>query len=237
MTGHRWLDNEFSDPPAPGRGAGGDSRAAERADMVDRQLRARDIRDERVLAAFATVLRHRFVPPDEASWAYADHPLSIGQGQTISQPYMVALMTQELRIAGGEKVLEVGTGSGYQAAILAELGARVFSIERISELSRAAGSLLRDLGYEGVRLHVGDGTRGWPAEAPFDRIIVTAGSPSVPESLKAQLADGGILAIPVGGDLWQDLLIVARRGSRFDTRNAGACVFVKLKGKEGWPEA
>ncbi|MCU0724028.1 MAG: protein-L-isoaspartate(D-aspartate) O-methyltransferase, partial [Planctomycetes bacterium] len=215
MAGHRWFDDGFSDPPAPGPGP---ARASDRASMVERQLRARDIRDERVLAAFAKVPRERFVPPDQVAWAYADHPLQIGLGQTISQPYMVALMTQELRIGGEEKVLEVGTGSGYQAAILAELGARVFSVERIPELSEAAGRVLGGLGYGGVRLLVGDGTQGWPGEAPFDRIVVTAGSPSVPESLKAQLAEGGILAIPVGGDGWQDLRILARRGGRFDER-------------------
>jgi protein-L-isoaspartate(D-aspartate) O-methyltransferase len=204
--------------------------------MVERHLRTRGVREERVIAAFRRVPRHLFVPPEEVSRAYADHPLPIGHGQTISQPYMAAWMTQELGIAGGEKVLEVGTGSGYQTAILAEMGARVFSIERIPELSERAWGVLQAQGYGEVRRRVGDGTLGWPEEAPFDRIVVTAGSPSVPESLKAQLVDGGILAIPVGGEGWQDLLVITRRGGRFDTRSSGACVFVKLKGREGWPE-
>jgi protein-L-isoaspartate(D-aspartate) O-methyltransferase len=210
--------------------------AARRRDMVERQLRSRDIRDARVLEAFRTVPRHRFVPPDSRRYAYEDHPLSIGRGQTISQPYMVARMTQDLGITGGEKTLEVGTGSGYQAAILAELGAEVYTVERIPALSEAAGETLSALGYGGVRLRVSDGTLGWPEEAPFDRILVTAASPAVPASLKSQLADGGLLAIPVGDVYWQNLTLVRRSGETYRETGVCPCVFVKLKGKEGWPE-
>ncbi len=206
-----------------------------RREMVDRQLRPRGIRDPRVLEAFLEVPRHRFVPASMAPYAYEDHPLSIGQGQTISQPYIVALMTRELQVRGGEKVLEVGTGSGYQAAILAHMGAEVFGVERLPALAERARTLLRELGYDGVRLDVGDGTLGLPREAPFDRIIVTAAAPEIPPSLKDQLADGGLLVIPVGESFSQVLLVIRREGDRFHTRNAGGVVFVKLKGKEGWP--
>ncbi|MHC5036720.1 MAG: protein-L-isoaspartate(D-aspartate) O-methyltransferase [Planctomycetota bacterium] len=204
--------------------------------MVETQLRPRGIRSPAVLAAFEKVPRHRFVPPSAEVYAYDDHPLAIGQSQTISQPYMVALMTQELGLAGGEKVLEVGTGSGYQAAILAEMNARVYSIERIPVLSETAGRILADLGYTQVQLRVGDGSLGWPEEVPFDRIIVTAASPRVPETLKGQLADGGILTIPVGEMYWQNLLVLHRKGGDFTERSVCPCVFVQLKGKEGWPE-
>ncbi len=224
-----------------------------REEMVRRHLASRDITDERVLDAFRKVPRERFVWQVDAAQAYADHPLHIAEGQTISQPYMVAIMTQALALKGDEKVLEIGTGSGYQTAILAELAGRlgeVFTIERHASLSESARELLAGLGYENIRYRVADGTLGWPEEAPFDRIIVTAGSPRVPEPLKAQLApprgvapggeaediDGGLLAIPVGREGYQDLTLVTRHGDGFRERSAGGCSFVKLIGAEGWPE-
>jgi len=206
-----------------------------REKMVRRDLAARGITDERVLGAFRRVPRERFVWDVDSSDAYADHPLRIGEGQTISQPYMVALMTETLMLEGTEKVLEIGTGSGYQTAILAELVREVFTVERIAALSEKARSTLADLGYGNVRYRVGDGTLGWREEAPFDRIIVTAGAPSVPESLKGQLAEAGRLVIPVGGGHGQDLLIITREGDDFRTEKGTGCIFVKLIGEEGWP--
>jgi len=207
----------------------------EREKMVRRDLAARGITDERVLGAVRRVRRERFVWDVDARDAYADHPLRIGEGQTISQPYMVALMTEVLKLEGPEKVLEIGTGSGYQTAILAELAREVCTVERIEALSERARGTLADLGYENIRYRVGDGTLGWPEEAPFDRIIVTAGAPSVPESLKGQLAEAGRLVIPVGGGHGQDLLIVTREGDEFRTEKGTGCIFVKLIGEEGWP--
>jgi protein-L-isoaspartate(D-aspartate) O-methyltransferase len=172
--------------------------AAKRQHMVAQQLKARDITDPRVLAAMGTVLRHRFVPAYLTSLAYSDQPLPIGFGQTISQPYIVALMTQWAEVKPGEKVLEVGTGSGYQAAVLAELTDRVFSIELKPELAESAKTRLRDLGYERIQLRCGDGYQGWPEEAPFDAILVTATAPEMPQALKEQLKEGGRLVIPVG---------------------------------------
>jgi protein-L-isoaspartate(D-aspartate) O-methyltransferase len=166
--------------------------------MVARQLQRRDITDPRVLVAMGKVPRHRFVPPALASYAYGDHPLPIGEGQTISQPYIVALMTQWAEVHPGDKVLEVGTGSGYQAAVLAELTQQVFSIEIRPELARQAAARLQDLGYDRVRVTSGDGYQGWPAEAPFDAILVTAAAPRVPLALEAQLKEGGRLVIPLG---------------------------------------
>ena len=206
-----------------------------REKMVRRDLAARGIKDERVLGAFRRVPRERFVWDVDAREAYADHPLRIGEGQTISQPYMVALMTEALMLEGPEKVLEIGTGSGYQTAILAELAREVCTVERIATLSEKARSTLADLGYGNVRYHVGDGTLGWREEAPFDRVIVTAGAPRVPESLKLQLAEAGRLVIPVGGGHGQDLLIVTREGEEFRTEKGTGCIFVKLIGEEGWP--
>lgn len=207
----------------------------EREKMVRRDIAARGITDERVLEAFRRVPRERFVWDVDMANAYADHPLRIGEGQTISQPYMVALMTDALGIEGPEKVLEIGTGSGYQTAILAELASEVCTVERIAALSEKAQATLADRGYANVRYRVGDGTLGWPEEAPFDRVIVTAGAPRVPEPLKLQLADGGRLVIPVGGGHGQDLFIVTREGEDFRTEKGTGCIFVKLIGEEGWP--
>jgi len=214
---------------------GGAWREAREA-MVEQQLRGRGIRDGRVLQAFRDVPRHLFVPSDRLAEAYEDHPLDIGRGQTISQPFMVALMTEVLSLRGGERVLEVGTGSGYQAAILAKLCATVYTVERLAELSERAQALLGRMGLGNVRFRVGDGTLGWPEEAPFDRIIVTAGGPDVPASLKAQLAEGGRLVMPVGDRYGQDLVALERHGESFKQESHGGCVFVRLIGREGWPE-
>jgi len=165
--------------------------------MVARQLQRRDITDPRVLIAMGKVPRHRFIPETLVSQAYGDHPLPIGSGQTISQPYIVALMTQWAEVHPGDKVLEVGTGSGYQAAVLAEITDRVFSMELRPELARQAATRLQDLGYAGVRVKSGDGYQGWPEEAPFDAIVVTAAAPRVPQALETQLKEGGRLVIPV----------------------------------------
>ncbi len=186
-----------------------DQYVLERQRMVAQQLQGRDITDIRVLAAMSTVPRHRFVPDHLAPLAYNDHPLPIGSGQTISQPYIVALMTQWAEIKPGDKILEVGTGSGYQAAVLAEMTDRVFSIELKPELAAAAAKRLQASGYGRVHLRTGDGYQGWPEEAPFDAILVTATAPQVPPALKKQLKEGGRLVIPVGysGSLQQLLLL------------------------------
>lgn len=183
--------------------------ALERHEMVERQLRGRDITDPRVLEAMATVPRHLFVPPSQAAWAYQDGPLPIGHGQTISQPYIVALMTQLARPRPTARVLDIGTGSGYQAAVLAELVDQVYSIEIVEPLGLAARQRLKELGYDNVEVRVGDGYRGWPEKAPFDAIIVAAAPPEIPQPLIAQLAPGGRLVIPVGR-YWQELMVVEK---------------------------
>jgi len=202
--------------------------------MVERQIKARGIRDERVLEAMRKVPRHLFLSSETADQAYEDHPVSIGSGQTISQPYMVALMTEVLELKGDEKVLEIGTGSGYQTAVLAELAREVYSVERIPELAEEARIKLEDLGYTNVHIRVGNGTLGWPEQAPFDAILVTAGAPKVPKPLKTQLADGGRLVIPVGSEFHQVLYRIKRRGDEFLEEPLTSCVFVPLIGEEGW---
>jgi protein-L-isoaspartate(D-aspartate) O-methyltransferase len=210
--------------------------AKERLAMVAEQVRRRGIRDERVLAAMAKVPRHLFVPLDSQSESYEDRPLPIGDGQTISQPYMVAIMTQALEMKGGEKILEIGTGSGYQTAVLAEMSRQVFTVESLSALIQKAETRLRDLGYENVRCRLGDGSKGWPEKAPFDGIIVTAGAPAIPEALKAELAEGGRLVIPVGSRYSQNLLKITRAGNVFEEEEITGCVFVPLVGESGWRE-
>jgi protein-L-isoaspartate(D-aspartate) O-methyltransferase len=202
--------------------------------MVREQLAARGIRDDRVLSAFRRVPRHLFVPEECRDSACEDRPLGIGFEQTISQPYMAACMTEALELAGGEKVLEIGTGSGYQTAILVELGAAVWTIERVEALSALARRNLARAGVEGVRFRVGDGTLGWPEEAPFDRVLVTAGAPSLPVALTAQLREGGSMVIPIGGDTEQELFLVRREAGLVKRKRICGCVFVKLLGKEGW---
>lgn len=203
--------------------------------MVSSQLEGRGIRDARVLEALRRVPRHLFVPESSRRSAYDDTPLPIGQGQTISQPYMVALMTEALHPRPGARVLEVGTGSGYQAAVLAELGCEVHTVECIPELAEGARRRLRSLGYEGVHVHPADGSLGWSAQAPYAAVLVTAGGPRVPEPLREQLAgNGGVLVIPVGDRLVQTLLRVTRRGDRCREEDLGGCRFVPLVGEEGW---
>ncbi|MBI3323092.1 MAG: protein-L-isoaspartate(D-aspartate) O-methyltransferase [Candidatus Omnitrophica bacterium] len=202
--------------------------------MVEEQLHARGIRDPRVLDAMAGVPRHLFVPADRRAEAYADSPVPIGAGQTISQPYIVALMLEQLRLRPGLKVLEVGTGSGYQTALLARMGAHVFSVERIPELAEGARKRIEELGVTDARLRVGDGSLGWPEEQPFDRIIVTASAPRLPQALADQLVPGGILVIPVGEGLSQTLVAAAREGGQIRTRSVCECVFVPLIGSQGW---
>jgi protein-L-isoaspartate(D-aspartate) O-methyltransferase len=208
-----------------------------RRDMVSAQLAARGIKDSRVLDAFLRVPRHAFIPQAPAFEAYADHPLSIGSGQTISQPYIVALMTQALALTGNEKVLEVSTGSGYQTAILAELAARVYTVERLPELAAAARKTLDDLGYGNIEFRTGDGTLGLPEHAPYDCILVGAAAPEVPKSLIAELAVGGRLVIPVGGQYSQMLRLVTRERSQIISRELCPCIFVKLIGREAFDEA
>ncbi len=210
--------------------------ATARAAMVARDLAGRGVRDARVLAAMGRVPRERFVPPELAAEAYADHPVDIGLGQTISQPYIAAVMTEMLRLEGHERVLEIGTGSGYQTAVLAELAADVFTIERLPELSARARAALVASACTNVGFRVGDGTLGWPEQAPFHAILVTAAGPKVPESLKAQLTNGGRLVMPVGPPGAQRLVTVRRGGQRFTEELGIDCVFVKLIGKEGHPE-
>jgi len=186
----------------------------ERKQMVARQLKGRDITDTRVLEAMAKVPRHLFVPMNIRDLAYQDSALPIDHGQTISQPYIVALMSQALSIQPGDKVLEIGTGSGYQAAVLAEMGAEVFTIEIISELGLQAEMLLKELGYERVKVRIGDGYLGWPGKAPFDAIIVTCAPASIPEPLQQQLAEGGRLVIPVGESGFQQLYLLTKEKNR-----------------------
>lgn len=202
--------------------------------MVKTQLIPRGISDKRVLAAMERVPRHVFVDSSTVSNAYADMALPIGEGQTISQPYMVAVMTELLELSGTEKVLEIGTGSGYQAAVLAELSQEVFSIERIAALAERAKKKFQDLSYANIQIRVGDGTIGWPEEAPFDRIIITAGAPEVPKPLLEQLAEGGILVIPVGDRYSQQLLKSRKTGDRLTKEYHTPCVFVPLVGQYAW---
>jgi protein-L-isoaspartate(D-aspartate) O-methyltransferase len=208
----------------------------ERLAMVEEQLRRRSISDPRVLEAMARVPRHLFVPANYQSAAYEDRPLPIGEGQTISQPYMVAVMTQSLDLRGEERVLEIGTGSGYQAAILAELSKKVYTVERILGLTERAQEMLRTLGYTNISFRTGDGTKGWPEEAPFDGIIVTAGAPDIPRSLTSQLAEGGRLVIPTGPRYTQTLFKVTRKGREFTEEDITGCVFVPLVGDFGWKD-
>lgn len=207
---------------------------SERERMVADQIARRGIADAGVLRAMRAVPRHLFVPPEEAAHAYDDRALPIGFGQTISQPYMVAAMTEALAVQPSHRVLEIGAGSGYQAAILGLLAREVITIERHAELAARARETLARAGVTNVTVLVADGTLGWPDQAPYDRIIVTAGAPRVPDALRAQLADGGRLVIPVGSSMHQDLLAIRRVGEGFEERVCEGCVFVPLIGEQGW---
>ena len=213
------------------RGRAGEARAR----MVANQLRGRDIRDERVIAAMGSVPRELFVRREERDVAYVDGPLSIGSGQTISQPYIVARMTELLHVGRDDRVLEVGTGSGYAAAVLAELGCRVTTVERDPGLADGARRRLADLGYgDRVEVRKGDGSLGLPDGAPWDGIVVAAAAPAVPVALREQLGDGRRLVIPVGSRREQQLMVVERHGNEWVEHSDGACVFVPLVGGGGW---
>ncbi|MCE5275722.1 MAG: protein-L-isoaspartate(D-aspartate) O-methyltransferase [Syntrophaceae bacterium] len=207
-----------------------------RRTMVEEQLVSRGIKDQRVLSAFLEVPRHKFVEEYLKYKAYDDYPLSIGYGQTISQPYMVALMTEALAPSPQDKILEIGTGSGYQAAILSRLCSTVYSIERVSTLASRARKTLDELGYFNIHTRIGDGTFGLPQDAPYDGIIVTAGAPHVPEALIGQLKEDGRLVIPVGDQSIQDLKRIIRTKDGIREESLGGCRFVRLIGKNGWQE-
>jgi protein-L-isoaspartate(D-aspartate) O-methyltransferase len=207
-----------------------------REKMVKNQLIPRGISDEGVLGAMGKIHRHLFVEEALRGEAYNDHPLPIGHKQTISQPYIVALMTEALELKAEEKTLEIGTGSGYQTAILAELSRTVYTVERIGPLLEKAMTLLGQLGYTNIYFKAFDGTLGWQEHAPFDAIIVTAGAPKTPEPLLEQLAEGGRLVIPIGNRYSQDLIRVTRTKNTFKEKNLGGCRFVDLIGEHGWKE-
>jgi protein-L-isoaspartate(D-aspartate) O-methyltransferase len=206
-------------------------------DMVETQLRRRGIRDERVLEAMRLVPRHEFVPPELVDAAYDDRPLPIGEHETISQPYIVAAMTQAARVAPGDKALEIGGGSGYQTAILAQLGASVCTIEINPQLAEAARERLQRLGYGSVKVFAGDGSEGLTAHAPYEVVIVSAGTPSVSPILLGQLAEGGRLVVPVGNLRQQELLLLSKQDGQITTRQLDVCQFVPLVGKGGWGSA
>ncbi len=214
--------------------AGAQRQARERERMVAEQLVPRGIKDPRVLEAMGKVPRHLFVDEALRDKAYGDHPLPIGEGQTISQPFMVGRMTELLRLTGTEKVLEVGTGSGYQAAVLAQLAARVCTIERLAKLAARARETLERLGITNVWVRTANGTFGWPDEAPFDRILVAAGGPSIPPPLLEQLAEGGRMVMPVGQADYQKLQVIDKIGGQARVTEDSECVFVKLIGKFAW---
>lgn len=205
-----------------------------RLKMVEEQIAARGIKDARVIAAMKKVPRHLFIEEALQSQAYNDHPLPIGEKQTISQPYMVALMTEAMELKGKERVLEIGAGSGYQTAILAELAQEVFSVERIRSLAIRARKLLYELGYFNVEIKIFDGTYGWAEKGPFDAIIVTAGSPDIPQPFYDQLSMGGRLVIPVGDAHVQDLFRITKTEGGMKKEDLGGCRFVKLIGRYGW---
>jgi protein-L-isoaspartate(D-aspartate) O-methyltransferase len=208
----------------------------ERQRMVEEQIMGRGISDERVLKAMRTVPRHEFLPEAMRGNAYVDQALPLGEGQTMSQPYMVALMTELLKLGGTERVLEVGTGSGYQAAVLAELCEKVYTVERIKVLADKARATLDRLGYRSVALKVYDGTYGWKEMSPFDAIVVTAGAPHVPDALVDQLREGGRMVIPVGDRYGQRLIKMVKTTGGVITEQSVPCVFVPLIGNHGWKE-
>ncbi len=206
----------------------------QREDMVQRQLVNRQISDPAVLAAMGMVPRHLFVSEALMPQAYGDFPLPIGEGQTISQPYIVAEMTQALQLNADDRVLEIGTGSGYQAAVLAQIVYRVYTIERIHSIYRQTRRLFDQLRYHNIVTRYADGTLGWPEEAPFDAIIITAGAPDIPQKILQQLAVGGRMVLPVGNHYQQDLVQIQRDENGFKQRSLGGCRFVKLIGENGW---
>ncbi len=209
---------------------------ASREKMVREQIVARGIKNQQVIDVLRKVPRHKFVEQKYLKEAYNDHPLPLTQGQTISQPYIVALMTELLELYGDEKVLEIGTGSGYQTAILAELAETVYTVDRLTELSHEAQQTLQQLGYKNIHLQVGDGSVGWQELAPYDRIIVTASAPNIPQPLIDQLKEGGKIVIPLGSSFGQDLVVGEKYKGEMKIFDYGKCVFVPLIGEFGWPE-
>jgi len=218
-------------------GRPGDEFALRRRQMVERQLVPRGIADPRVLEAMGSLPRHLFVEEALSAQAYSDNALPIGARQTISQPYIVARMTELLKVGPEDRVLEIGTGSGYQTALLAMLAGSVHTVERLRPLTQRARATLRELKLDNVFFRVGDGTAGWPEEAPFDRIVVTAGSPGVPAPLLAQLDGGGRMVIPVGDERQQVIHVLIKGPAGIRTERYDACLFVKLIGQEGWEDA
>ena len=210
--------------------------AAQRVEMIEKQLRRRGVKDAAVLGAMMAVPRHEFVPEEIRSNAYADAPLPIGGGQTISQPYIVAAMTAALHLRASDRVLEIGTGCGYQAAVLACLAKDVFTIERRPELASSASARLARIGYANAHAHCGDGTLGLPEFAPFDAILVAAAAPAIPKPLLAQLAEGGRMIVPVGDAEHQELQLIEKHGDAFPTKMLEGCRFVPLVGYHGWQE-
>jgi protein-L-isoaspartate(D-aspartate) O-methyltransferase len=210
---------------------------AERLDMVAKQIHSRGIASPRVLEAMRTVERHRFVPPQLAWRAYADEPLPIGEGQTISQPFMVAAMADALGLEADERVLEIGAGSGYQAAVISQLALEVIAVEAQPHLAASARERLKRLGYANIRIELGDGSLGWPAESPYDAILVTAAAPAVPPPLVEQLAEGGRLVIPVGAEDQQELLRIVKQRGSLAQKSLYACRFVPLLGRYGWGQS
>ncbi len=204
--------------------------------MIDLQLKSRGIKSSEVLAAMSTVPRESFVATENKNIVYNDCPIPIASGQTISQPYMVAMMTEALNLKSNDKVLEIGTGSGYQTAVLREITTAVYSIERIATLADTARNVLCSLGYDNIVIKVADGTLGWPEEEPFDAIIVTSGSPKVPKILINQLKDSGRMIIPVGTRSHQHIIRITRKNDYFNKEEMLSCVFVPLIGKHGWHE-
>ena len=212
------------------------SYAGQRRKMVEEQLVERGVKNLSVLEAMSRVPRHLFAQDSLQHRAYGDTPLPIGENQTISQPYIVGAMTEALALKGEERVLEIGTGSGYQTAIIAELCRQVFTIERLNNLSRKAQNILESLNYMNIVFKMFDGTYGWPDQAPFDAILITASAPEIPDSLVKQLGDGGRLVAPIGGADKQKLVVLTKKGDRVSRRDLGHCKFVPLIGKYGWPQ-
>jgi protein-L-isoaspartate(D-aspartate) O-methyltransferase len=211
-----------------------DRRAEDRRMMVEGQIRKRGVTDERVLSAMAAVPRHEFVQPFWTNQAYADEPLPIGHGQTISQPYIVGAMAAALALSGSENVLEIGTGCGYQAAVLSLLAREVHTVELLLDLAQSAAERVLRLGYANVHVHAGDGTLGWPAYSPYDAILIAAAAPSIPEPLLQQLAEGGRLIAPVGDLNKQELHVITRHEGKLLLQPGGPCRFVPLMGEYGW---
>jgi protein-L-isoaspartate(D-aspartate) O-methyltransferase len=205
-----------------------------RENMVEYQIKSRGMSDEKILKSMRRIPRHLFVPEQQRIYAYEDFPLPIGEGQTISQPHIVALMTSLLRLKGREKVLEIGTGSGYQAAILSKIAKEVYTVEKIASLGLKAEKLFKELGYRNIKVKISDGTEGWSEHAPYDGIIITAGSPQIPKPLIGQLSENGKIIAPIGGSSVQDLIVAENIKGKLSQRAICGCMFVPLIGKYGW---